>query len=114
MNSTAINISWSRKKKKKDTVSTNTAMESLSVSKWEMFDGCSRKEREMSQAKIKSMIHMVWNSGLQIQKISDSVLKSDFSQTLGALIVIIQRIKKDRYKKAYLKSQNYLEHFKID
>ena len=87
-------------------------MESLSVSKREMFYGCSRKEREMSQAKIKSMIRMAWNIGVQIQK--DLVLRSDFSQTLGALIVIVQRTKKDTYKKAYLKSQNYLEYIKID
>lgn len=67
-------------------------MGSLRVSKKEMLCGC-RKETEMSQAKIKSMIRMVENPG-QILKAKDSMLKSEFSWTLE-----VQRIKRGRHLK---------------
>lgn len=51
-----------------------------------MLCGC-RKKTEMSQAKIKSMIHMVENPG-QILKAKDSRLRSEFAWTLK-----VQRIK---------------------
>lgn len=48
----------------------------------------------MSQAKIKSMILMVENLRLQILKVRDSVVRSEFSRTLEAASVIVQRKKK--------------------
>lgn len=78
-----------------------------------MLCGC-RKETEMSQAKIKSMIRMVENPGLQILKVRDSMLKSEFSWTLEAANATVQRSEKDRCLKSYHKSQNYIEYFQID
>lgn len=57
-----------------------------------MLCGC-RKETEMSQAKIKSMILMVENPGLQIHKVRDSLVKSEFSWTLEVANVTVQRTK---------------------
>ena len=57
---------------------------------------------------------MVGNPGFQILKVRDLVLRSEFSQTLEAATVTVHRIKKDRHKKAYHKSQSYLEYSKID
>lgn len=68
----------------------------------------------MSQAKIKSMILMVENPRSQILKVRDSMVRSEFSRTLEAASIIVQRTKNGRYKKSYHKSQNYIGHFKID
>lgn len=68
----------------------------------------------MSQAKIKSMILMVENPRLQIFKVRDSTVRSEFSRTSEAASVTVQRTKKGRYKKSYHKSHNYISPFKID
>lgn len=60
----------------------------------------------MSQTKIKSMILMVENPGLQIHKVKDSMVETEFSWTVEAANVTLQRTKKVR-KKSYHKSQNY-------
>lgn len=51
-----------------------------------MLCGC-RKETEMSQAKIKSMIRMVEKPG-QIFKVKDSMLSSEFSWTVEAAMLL--------------------------